>query len=266
MMNRITRRRNDDNEITGNWMTTYSDLVTLLLTFFVMLFALSTVDREKFATVSRSLSKTFLNIDYNEGNLKPGGDSFIDEIDIAVNKDKFDTKFKQSSEEELENKVLEEAGQIMVKRTERLKQEMEEKIREYGLEDYVTVVRDEYNVVFRIDSVILFDLGKADIKESGKEILRELSVLLNPLDNDILIQGHTDDLPINTLFFPTNWELSTKRATNVVLFFIEECNLDPKKLTATGNGEYRPARPNDSDENRRYNRRIDIAITSGLSS
>ena len=265
-MNRITRRRNDDNKITANWMTTYSDLVTLLLTFFIMLFALSTVDREKFAAVSRSLSKTFLNIDYNEGNLKPGGDSFIDEIDIAVNKDKFDTKFKQSSEEELENKVLEEAGQIMVKRTERLKQEMEEKIREYGLEDYVTVVRDEYNVVFRIDSVILFDLGKADIKESGKEILRELSVLLNPLDNDILIQGHTDDLPINTLFFPTNWELSTKRATNVVLFFIEECNLDPKKLTATGNGEYRPARPNDSDENRRYNRRIDIAITSGLSS
>jgi len=84
--------------------------------------------------------------------------------------------------------------------------------------------------------------------------------LLKELDSDAVVQGHTDNLPINTMLFPTNWELSTKRATNVVLFLIDECTLKPQKLTATGNGEFKPVAPNDTEVNRQKNRRIDVVI------
>ena len=128
------------------------------------------------------------------------------------------------------------------------------------LDDYVKVIDEKTHLTLRIDSVILFDLGKADIKDSGKEALQKIGELLKELDNGAVIQGHTDNLPINTLLFPTNWELSTKRATNVVLFLIAESGVDPTKLTATGNGEFRPIAPNDTEENRQKNRRIDIVI------
>jgi chemotaxis protein MotB len=108
-------------------------------------------------------------------------------------------------------------------------------------------------------------LGKADIKDSGKEVLDRLSTLLAELGNDILIQGHADDLPINTVLFPSNWELSTKRATNVVKYLVDFCNLPPEKLTATGNGEFRPIKPNDTPENRQENRRVDIVIADDYS-
>jgi chemotaxis protein MotB len=108
--------------------------------------------------------------------------------------------------------------------------------------------------------LILFDLGSADIKIDGRNVLKKLGVMLKNLDNEIVIQGHTDNIPINTEIYPTNWELSTKRATNVVLFLIDECGLDPTKLTASGNGEFRPIAPNNSEINRQKNRRIDIVI------
>jgi flagellar motor protein MotB len=100
----------------------------------------------------------------------------------------------------------------------------------------------------------------ADIRTDGKSVLQKLGTMLNLLDNDIVIQGHTDNLPINTDYFPTNWELSTKRATNVVLFLIDKCGLKGQRLTASGNGEFKPLAPNTSDANRQKNRRIDIVI------
>lgn len=262
-MSRRNKRNTGDDGPSGNWMTTYSDLVTLLLTFFVLLFSLSNIDNEKFEKVSRSLSSAFLNIDYGESFVFPSGKSYIDSsIKPSNDKEKgLHVENSQDNQNAAEVEIIEEAYEIISQKSEKLKREMEVRIKEYGLENYVSVVREEHNVIFRIDSVILFDLGKADIKDSGKDILRDLGKLLNTINQDILIQGHTDDLPINTMFFPTNWELSTKRATNVVLFLVEDCNLDPEKLTATGNGEYRPIKPNDSEENRMYNRRIDIAIT-----
>jgi chemotaxis protein MotB len=108
--------------------------------------------------------------------------------------------------------------------------------------------------------VLLFDLGSADIKPYGVEVLLKLGKLLAELDNDIMIQGHTCDLPINTREFPSNWELSTRRATNVTKFFIEKCGLKPEKLGATGFAEFKPLKPNDSEANRQQNRRIDIVI------
>ena len=139
-------------------------------------------------------------------------------------------------------------------------EEVREYIEDMELAEHVKVIEEEEQVILRIDSVILFDLGKADIKESGKDTLREVGKLLKEIDSEVVVQGHTDNLPINTTLFPTNWELSTKRATNVVLFLVDESDMDPLKLTATGNGEFRPIAPNDTPENRQKNRRVDIVV------
>jgi flagellar motor protein MotB len=108
--------------------------------------------------------------------------------------------------------------------------------------------------------VSIYESGSAEILSEGKRTLDALGKSLIPLENEILIQGHTDNVPINTPLFPSNWELSTKRATNVVVYLIESLNLDPSKLTATGNGEYRPIGDNNTAEGRQKNRRIEIMI------
>lgn len=257
------RRKTEDSDDGANWMTTYSDLVTLLLTFFVLLFSMATIDNQKYEEIRRSLRSSFLNISGGDMYEHNRGKDIFTIIEQTYPKDtppEYEDEGKEEggdSSEELINK----ANELIVQRAEAVRKEMEQVISRLGLSEYISVVREQHNVVFRIDSVVLFDLGKADIKESGKEVLDRFSGLLSEIGNDVLIQGHADDLPINTLLFPSNWELSTKRATNVVLYLVENCGIPPERLTATGNAEYRPIKPNDSPENRQANRRIDIVIS-----
>jgi len=254
------RRNTEEPDAPAEWLLTYSDLVTLLLTFFVMLYSMSVLDKQKFQQLSHSLRSTFLNINAGEiYNYNRGEDIFnITPYDNADNENQFKSnneQFDEMSQEELEE--LQKLSDIKLKN---VKKQLEEAIEKHNLAEYVRVVDEKRSLILRFDSVVLFDLGRAEIRESGKEILKELGTILKELDNDITIEGHTDNLPINTLLFPSNWELSTKRATNVVIFLIENCGLKPEKLTAAGRGEYEPVAPNDSDENRQKNRRIDIVV------
>ena len=139
-------------------------------------------------------------------------------------------------------------------------EEMEDLILDYDLGEYVTIIDEVNTITLRIESIVLFDSGSADIKPVGRDVLKRTGEMLKTLNRDIEVQGHTDSVPINSTLFPTNWELSTKRATNVVLFLVQNSGMDPKRLTATGNGEYRPIVPNDTEANRQKNRRIDVFI------
>lgn len=114
----------------------------------------------------------------------------------------------------------------------------------------------------RFADQVFFDLGKADLKPEAVEILNRLGPILKGIPNPIRIEGHTDNLPINTAQFPSNWELSTYRATRVIRYFIEELGFSPDKLSAAGYGEYRPIADNDTPEGRSLNRRVDIVIIS----
>jgi chemotaxis protein MotB len=258
-------KKQEDDGLDNNWMTTYSDLVTLLLTFFVMLFSIAAIDSQKYEVVRKSLRSTFLNISGGDKLLMNDGSTIFnltEQYPPGESREKAEEgQGEEEQPQEYEEKIIEKAYQLIVEKAEAAKMEMEQAIERLGLSEYISVVREEHNVIFRIDSVVLFDLGKADIKDSGKGVLDKFSPLLKEIGNDILIQGHADDLPINTLLFPSNWELSTKRATNVVQYFIKNCGLPPEKLTATGNGEYRPIKPNDTPENRQKNRRVDIVIS-----
>jgi chemotaxis protein MotB len=255
-MSRYRRNKSkDSSDSPAEWLLTYSDLVTLLLTFFVLLFSMATIDKQKFEQIATSLRSAFKHDSGGEIFYHNKGEDIISIIEEsnAIDWENYEVNKYPEMSEEQENKIKEY-------KLQEVREKIEKAIEELDLKDFVSVIEEKHSLTLRIDSVILFDLGKADIKPSGKEVLLKLGSLMNELENEVMIQGHTDNLPINTMLYPTNWELSTKRATNVVIFLIDNCGLKPDKLTATGNGEFRPIAPNDTDENRQKNRRIDIVI------
>ena len=125
----------------------------------------------------------------------------------------------------------------------------------------IRLKRYKTKTVINIDNSILFDSGRATLKQDVKKSLIKIANALNKYpENNIQIEGHTDDVPINTPQYPSNWELSAARAIAVLRFFVEKSDMDPRKLSAVGLGEYHPLAPNDSPKNRRLNRRVDIVI------
>ncbi|MCX7841910.1 MAG: OmpA family protein [Clostridia bacterium] len=252
----MARKKIEAEESGGapEWMTTYSDLVTLLLTFFILLFSMAVLDKQKFQEVAFSLKSSLTHKSNGEMFMDNTGKeifSVMDQVNVAdsdENSQKNDDVSKNTSSGDSKEKI------------EKMIKDFQKAIDELKLNDLVKVLEEDEQVILRVDSVVLFDLGSADIKESGKVALQKLSEVLKSVNNEIIVQGHTDNIPVNTYLFPTNWELSTKRATNVVLFLVNNCGLKPTKLTATGNGEFKPIAPNDSDQNRQKNRRIDILI------
>jgi len=220
-------------------MTTYSDLITQILIFFVLLFSFSSIDKSKFNAAMLSLQGSLGIIDggmvIHEGDFIEGGE--VEELLI-------------SAQEKQEFELLQE--------------EVEEIVTEENLKG-VQVNLDERGLVIRLIEGVLFDSGKADIKDEAKDILDKLAPLLKETHKHIRIEGHTDNLPIHTREFPSNWELSTARAVNVVKYMIEKHNFSPYILSAAGYGEYRPIAPNDSAKNRSLNRRVDIIILKSTS-
>ncbi len=261
---RKKRRAPDDSGGGGSWLTTYSDLVTLLLCFFILLFSMAIVDKQKFEQVALSVRSAF-----------SGGTSIMKATDadsmVSI------TPFEDGEKilDELENKVGEDDGSgnigkeeldEMAGAAEKLetikiaKVNIQELIDQMGLNENIKVIEEESRIILRLDSLILFDSGSADMKATAEPIMEKMGQVLITLDTEILVQGHADDRPIHTALYPSNWELSTKRATNVVRFFVDDCGLKEEHLTAAGNAEFKPIAPNDTEYNRQKNRRIDIVI------
>lgn len=240
----MSRRRSKQENSGGGapgWMTTFSDLMSLLLTFFILLYSMSTIDVEKFKNITYSLQSILAGI----GQPSPieGGQPDNNQVPI---------------EDYLDNEDMDEGNipeNILI---------MYEKVSDYvsdkGLDAKITVTANRRGVFVDIKEAILFEPGKAELKESGVQVLKELEGLINDFDNEMVIEGHTDDVPMNSLFYPSNWELSTARAVTVVRYLSETENVDPKRLSAVGYGEFRPIAPNDSAINRATNRRVNILI------
>src|SRR5690606_26199871 len=240
MSRRIRRRpRRDESEEVGTsapgWMVTYGDMVTLILVFFVMLFALSSLDMQRFQSLISALQSSWGILDHGR-SVRPQ-----DPLDMAA----------------LEPIVSIESIFPTTQMLE-MAQELEAFIRENQLEGQLDVQIQERGVVVRFADHVLFDLGRADLKPESRQILDRVAESLIQWPNQIRVEGHTDNWPIRTERFPSNWELSTARATTVLRYLVEERGLDPTRMAAVGYGEYRPLRPNDTPENRAVNRRVDI--------
>lgn len=240
----------EQDEGTPAWMVTYSDLVTLLLTFFILLFSMATLDKQKFIDVAESLRNSFMHT---------GGGEMFDTnkgknmMAIMDNNNGFATQPKEGDSTDGDNGKRKATMEDVVK-------ELEKTIEEENIGNNVKLLETEDKVILRIDSVILFDSGEADIKKSGLSVLDKIGKMLRKLDNNIIVEGHTDNVPIHSLLYPSNWELSAKRSINVVLFLTGQSEIPSEQLTSAASGEFKPILPNDSEANRAKNRRIDIVL------
>ena len=224
------RRVSENN--TDNWLTTYSDMVTLLLAFFVLLFSFSEIDAQKF----RSIMSSF---DGGTGALNNGTTLELDENLAPL-------------EDTLENDL------------ESLKDLLEEYAESIGLGSEIVLSIEERGLVIRFMDKVLFDSGRASLRPESIEILSSIAEVLNKEEFSnrlIKVEGHTDTVPTGNLSeFPTNWELSSTRATNVLRFLVEEKGIDGSRISSSGYSYYRPIAPNDTAENKQKNRRVDIVI------
>ncbi len=235
------RRRNDEPEQDKSdlWLLTYSDMVTLCLTFFVLLYSFSTIDTVKWKSLVVSIQGAL--------GVMPGS-----ETPATIDENEFDP----TDQILIEQYLMYEAER---KRMAEIQAKVDEFLEANDLEGDIFTSMEERGVVIRFQDSVLFPKSKADLYPESKIILAGLAELMGEIGNPIRIEGHTDDLPINTVRFPSNWELSTTRATNVLRFLINE-GISGEQLSAVGYGEFRPLVPNHSEAARKKNRRVDIVL------
>ncbi len=162
---------------------------------------------------------------------------------------------KQSTAGNIKGPVSQEPG------PEQLLEMSRQTVKEANIEDVDVMMGADKSVMVSVRGPLLFDLGSADLRDTTREFLRKLAGVLGRTRNEIHVVGHTDNYPIHSEAFPTNWELSAARAARVARFLIEQGQLDPGRFTVRGNAMYRPGNPNSSPENKQKNRRVDIIIT-----
>jgi chemotaxis protein MotB len=141
-----------------------------------------------------------------------------------------------------------------------LRREIETEIERNELDDRIETFQDERGLVIRVMERAAFDPGSSDLKPQMYSVLGMIARELETMSNHVRVEGHTDNTPIKTFRFPSNWELSTARSTRVVRYLVEELSFDPRRVSALGYGEYRPVAPNATDAGRARNRRVDIIV------
>jgi chemotaxis protein MotB len=224
----VRRRRCEEQEPGAPlWMTTYADMVTNLLALFVLLYAFSVLDVERFQTILTSFQAYAGVLD--SGELV--GEQLLDMPTPMLNPKQRD--------------VAQQLGGFVEKQ---------------GLSGEVEVIPTREGVVLRINDEVMFASGQAELRPSAKQILKSLVALLEQYHYPLRIEGHTDSVPINNAQFPSNWELSVYRASRVVRFLEEVSNIPSERLSAVGYGEHRPVAPNDTPKDRQRNRRVDIIV------
>ena len=262
------------------WLNTFADLMNLLLCFFVLLFASSSVDEKKFDEIAASFTSTFSifqagSTAIGDGILISNGVSQLNELDKYINStgamaendldaDRFDSE-QNEAEKELSDS-LEEIEKAKLERSEQLAEQIEEALSENNIADKVEIDFNSQYVQLSLKGAILFNPGSADIADSIVPTLKKVGMILEKYARyEIEIEGHTDNVPERSKRFANNDELSSARALSVFYFFKENTNLDPAMMKHTGRGEYMPIADNSTSEGRDRNRRVEIKIYHELS-
>lgn len=235
------RRKNheEESENSERWLLTYADLITLLLAFFIMMYTFSKQDAQKFQEVSTQLKAIFAG---GTGITSKGGTAGATPLGLIS---------KGTSSDEIKKQLENEIKAVANKN---------------GLQGNISIFSDERGIVIRIVDKAFFDEGAAELKEKARSALDKITPVVKQINNHIRIEGHTDNVPISTNEFKSNWELSVRRSTEVVRYFIEKGNIPPQRISAAGYAEYRPVVNNDTPENRSINRRIEIIVAKNPSS
>jgi chemotaxis protein MotB len=229
-----SKSENDSEEGTPAWMVTYGDMMGLLLTFFILIVSFSSIQETKFEKAAGSMKASL-------GVLPKSG------------KPQIFNELNQVSQERKMDDVIDEV------------QKMKAQIAEKKLQEQVKITLTEKGAHIVIADPLLFDLGSDQLRPQAFPALDLVAEMLaKSPDADVIVEGHTDNWPINNARFPSNWELSSARALAVVKYFAFKKELGPARFSATGYGEYRPVKPNDTVENRSANRRVEIYVNMNI--
>jgi len=258
------KHRHEDHEehMDESWLIPYADLLTLLLALFIVLYAMSSVDAKKFQDMSKAFSIAFNS-----------GVGVLDQSGIITNANQMheqdntrrsadaEDSLNKTHQAEQDQQQQQELMQKEQQQLEELKKQLDQYIENNGLTTQLETKLNQSQLMITISDNALFSSGSADITEDAEELGVAIGAMLNKYPGyEVTVHGHTDNQPINTFEFASNYELSAKRAINFMSILIDSGKLDPRLISPTGYGEFRPIATNDTAVGRAKNRRVEVSI------
>lgn len=247
------KKHHHEDHVDESWLIPYADLLTLLLALFIVLFASSSIDAQKFQQMAQAMSSAF-----------NGGTGMMDfpsplpeEQPQSANKE--DDKNEENENPDLDAK--EQAELLEKAELAELQKKINSYIQEKGLDNRLETRLTDEGLLITILNDVFFDSGKAEVRIGDQNLAKEISdLLVTKPPRNVVISGHTDNVPISTAQYESNWHLSVMRAVNFMKVLLENKDLDPRRFSAKGFGEYQPVATNDTSEGRAKNRRVELLI------
>jgi chemotaxis protein MotB len=244
----------EGHENSERWLLTYADMITLLMVLFIVLFAIGETNKDKFNKLHDGLAMSF-----GTPGVLDGG------AGILTGSEKQSPTPDESRQAELalaRQRQLEQSALLERQQMDQIKARITAALAKKGLADAVQFTNDERGLVVNVvTDRVLFDLGQADLRGEGRAVLDAIAPALKGLPNRVAVEGHTDNAPIHSPRFASNWELSTDRATTVLRYLIGH-GLAAARSSAAGYADQRPLAPNDTTAHRARNRRVAIVVMS----
>lgn len=231
------KKKHEEHANHERWLVSYADFITLLFAFFTSMYAISSVNEGKFRVLSDSLSIAF-NPSLFTSTRVMEGPRFVKE---------------QRSHNEQSTSALSSNNY----------QKIQSALKKLESDKRLALVVDEQRITIRLTESSLFEGGTDKLLPEALPVLDEIAIVLKELPNSLRVEGHTDNIPVRTAQFPSNWDLSSARAIRILKYFFEQHGFDPSKLSAAGYGEFRPVETNDTPSGRSKNRRVDIMVMQG---
>ncbi|AAK78286.1 chemotaxis protein MotB [Clostridium acetobutylicum] len=241
----MKRKKHEEPENSERWLLTYSDLITLLMAFFIVMYASSTVSKEKFAQIAQSLKVGFNGA---SGKTVIGNQDAVDIKSTSSYVTQEASKQSASAEKAEENKLKD------------VKKKIDQYVNQNGMQGSVSTNLQEKGLVVSIVDTLMFDTGRAEVKPDFQKKLVEIGEILKTIDNYIRIEGHTDNTPISNSQYASNIELGSARSNNVEHLFIDVSKIPVTQMYTVSYADTRPVADNNSEAGKARNRRVDIVI------
>lgn len=246
-MKKKHKNHQHEEHIDESWLIPYADLLTLLLALFIVLFSMSSVDAKKYEQMSQAFQIAL------SGGMGMFENSGITPIPMPSSPSQSPTSGSQTEHQE---QIRQEQEDM-----EKLKRQLDQYIKENNLSTQLDTKLNHSQLLITISDNALFDSGSAEVKTTARDLGINISTMLQQYPGyEIVVSGHTDNLPINNWKYRSNWDLSSDRAINFMKVMLENPGLDPGRFSAVGHGEYRPVDTNDTVEGRAKNRRVEVSI------
>ncbi|MBI5237463.1 MAG: OmpA family protein [Deltaproteobacteria bacterium] len=235
------KKKHEEHENHERWLVSYADFITLLFAFFTALYAMSSANQAKFKAASHSLSVAF-------NTFPSAASTMVQEVPFFV-----------ETRRPYEAMDFKETNPSRYQRVQAALKDLEKGKK-------LTLIFDYQRITIRISEGMIFEPASDEIVEGGTKVIDEIAAALKELPGNIRVEGHTDNVPVSSGKFPSNWDISTARALKILKYLIDDAGFEPRRLAAIGYGEYRPIASNDTPEGRAKNRRVDILIYDGSDS